>query len=426
MYIKKFVDNYPRENTAATYRGGIYNFFDSIYGRVRAGRKVAKEEIGEYERLAKRYFSEERDHLKDMMAFIAAMHDKAPIGARAQINGVIEFLSYNDVDFTQKQRKNLSKKMPKGKTGRTAEKDIDVPMLRKILTHMDLKGKAVTLVLASSGMRPDEPFNVFLSDVDLDAAPAEIVVSGETSKEGDTRRVFISSEATEVLREWLKVRTRYLQSAKNRNIGLVKNGIIAKEKTVEDERLFPFTLENYREGWNTALKKAGLEKKDNRTGWSQIRVHGLRKFFRSQLALTCPLDIVESLMGHEGYLTEAYRRYTTKQMGEYYLKAEHHVTVMGSGDIREIQDKLQDTHAAVEGYKTIISRQAEEMVELRQRFESMKSDIEKLQPLINSMKRIDADPKTRGIVLLKDGDNFKVLVGFIGEEKIEGKTQNRK
>ena len=28
-------------------------------------------------------------------------------------------------------------------------------------------------------------------------------------------------------------------------------------------------------------------------------------------------------MGHEGYLTDAYRRYTNKQMGEYYLKYEH-------------------------------------------------------------------------------------------------------
>jgi integrase len=386
MYIKKFLGNYTKENTVATYRGGIFNFFDSIYGRVRSGRKATKNEIAEYERMAECYFSEERDHFKDMLSFIAAMHDKAPIGARAQINGVIEFLSYHDVEFTLKQRKNLSKKMPKGKTSRTAEKDIDVVMLRRILTHMDLKGKAVTLVLASSGMRPEEPFNVLLSDVDLESAPTELVVRGETSKEGDTRRVFVSSEATEVLLEWLKVRERYLQSAKNRNTGLVKKGI-GKEKSVRDQRLFPFTLENYREGWNTALKKAGLLIKDNSTGRSQIRVHGLRKFFRSQLALSCPLDIVEALMGHEGYLTEAYRRYSTKQMGEYYLKAEHHITVMGSGDIREFQDRLQDTQAAVKGYKDIITEQAEEMVDIRRKMEERNGEIAKLREEMETMKR---------------------------------------
>ena len=98
-------------------------------------------------------------------------------------------------------QKNLSNKMPKGKTAQTAEQDINVEMLRKILSHMDLKSKAITLVLASSGMRPEEPFNVVLSDVVLSATPAEIVVRGETSKEGDTRSVFVSGEATEVLRE---------------------------------------------------------------------------------------------------------------------------------------------------------------------------------------------------------------------------------
>jgi len=61
-------------------------------------------------------------------------------------------------------------------------------------------------------------------------------------------------------------------------------------------------------------------------------------------------------------------------MGEYYLKAEHHVTVMGSGDIREIQDCLLDTRAAVKGYKDIITEQAEEIADLKRRMEAMEED----------------------------------------------------
>jgi integrase len=67
-------------------------------------------------------------------------------------------------------------------------------------------------------------------------------------------------------------------------------------------------------------------------GRLQYRIHGLRKFFRSQLALSCPVDIVEALMGHEGYLTDAYRRYSRKQMAEYYLKAEQHAGKTPSRD----------------------------------------------------------------------------------------------
>ncbi len=38
--------------------------------------------------------------------------------------------------------------------------------------------------------------------------------------------------------------------------------------------------------------------------------------------LAIPVDIVETLMGHEGYLTGD-RRYSEKELGEYYSKGEH-------------------------------------------------------------------------------------------------------
>jgi integrase len=73
-------------------------------------------------------------------------------------------------------------------------------------------------------MRIGEVVRVKLSDVDLSPRPAEIVVRGEYAKTGDTRTVFISSEAKEALTEWLKVRDKYLIAAQNRNKGLVAKG----------------------------------------------------------------------------------------------------------------------------------------------------------------------------------------------------------
>jgi len=307
MKIRQFLDLHPKRNTKGVYRAGIFDFFDFIYGRVRKGKKATKKEMEEYERLADKYFEEERDHFDDLLKFIAHMNGGPPIGQKAKIAGVKEFLSYYGVEFTQRQLKQLSTKMPKGKTARTAEKDVDTDTLRKILAHADLKLKALVLTLASSGMRIGEALQIKLEDVDLSKTPAEIVVRGEYTKSGDTRTVFISREAKEALKEWLKIRENYLKSAKNRNKGLVDKAE-AKEKPIEDNRLFPFSDRNVREMWERALKKAGLRNKDNSTGRSQIRIHALRKFFRSQLALACPVDIVEALMGHEGYLTEAYRR----------------------------------------------------------------------------------------------------------------------
>ena len=172
-----------------------------------------------------------------------------------------------------------------------------------------------------------------------------------------------------------------MSAAEHKNKGVIDKGH-AKVKPRHDTRLFPFSDRNVRENWDNALKKAGLWNVDKSTGRTQLRVRALRKFFRSQLALTCPLDIVEALMGHEGYLTEAYRRYTKKQMAKYYLKAEQHVTIFGAGDLREIQERLQETRVTVKGYQDIVTDQAEEIAALQEQYETHSGKITQLEKLL--------------------------------------------
>ncbi|MCZ7401225.1 MAG: hypothetical protein O8C61_03285 [Candidatus Methanoperedens sp.] len=117
------------------------------------------------------------------------------------------------------------------------------------------------------------------------------------------------------------------------------NGI-AKTKMVKDDRVFPFTQGTAEQMWNNALVNSGLLSVDKGTNRKQLRMHQLRKFFRSQLALGCPVDIVEALMGHEGYLTEAYRRYTKAQMAEYYQKNEHHITLAQNQSVEAIKKEI--------------------------------------------------------------------------------------
>jgi hypothetical protein len=47
----------------------------------------------------------------------------------------------------------------------------------------------------------------------------------------------------------------------------------------------------------------------------------LCKFFKTRLgAAGIQIDVVESLMDHEGYLTEGYRLYSLEDLQKYYLK----------------------------------------------------------------------------------------------------------
>lgn len=396
MKIKDFLERYPKRSTRDVYRAGIYDFLDSVYGRVRKGQRATEEERAEYERLADQYFNEQRDRFEDMVRFAAYMQDKPPLGARAKIGGARELLIHYDVEFTAKQLKRLSMKLPKGKTARTAEKDLDKEVLKRILMHLDVKGRACVLTLASSGIRIGVLMRIRLSDVDLSTTPAEMVIRGEHTKTGDQRTVFISSEAKEALEGWLKVRDNFLSSAENKNRGLVAKAN-ARPKPRNDDRLFPYSERNLREAWDNALKKAELWNKDGTTGRNQVRIHAFRRFFRSQLALSCPYDIVEALVGHEGYLTEAYRRYPKKQMAEYYLKAEHHVTVQGAGDLLEVREQLKDTRATVKGYKDLSEEQTEEIQMLRQRVEELEAKANAAD--LKKLKEGLQDPEVQALLL---------------------------
>ncbi len=148
-------------------------------------------------------------------------------------------------------------------------------------------------------MRIWECLQLKLSDLD-EGSPYRIKIKGEYSKSGNSRITFISKEAVLFLNEWMKVREDYLKSA----IG--KSHLYAKNK--EDERIFPFEENNAYFIWDNALNKAGYMKKDPQTNRTTLHIHTLRKFFRTRLGAVIPVDIVETLMGHEGYLTEVYRK----------------------------------------------------------------------------------------------------------------------
>jgi len=234
--------------------------------------------------------------------------------------------------------KTIKQKLPKTTKALTKDEELDKEMIRRILEYVDIRLRAIILVLASSGMRIGELLQIRLSDLDLSKDPPEITIRGSYTKSDETRTVFISQEAKKTLEEWLNIRDKYLERAKGR--AKVFGG---KKEEDNDDRLFPFRYVLIEEAFINAVKKAGLFEKDPITGRATIHLHSFRKFFRSaMLDVGMPLDIVEALMGHSGYLTEAYRRYTHKQIADWYKKCEHAVTIYGSPEIEKMKKQLEE------------------------------------------------------------------------------------
>ncbi len=336
--ITQFGELYSVSSTRMAYKSALYAFLKYIYQIEKAGYRVTNDEKKILNDLATRYFTEKRDYTEDIIKFAVANSDKPPKTVKMYIAAIKEFLGYNDVEFTQRQIKQIRLKLPKG-SARSIEKDMDTSTVNQILAHFDVKGKALILSLASSGMRIGEALSITFDDVDLKSDPVIISIRQEYTKSAEQRYTFISKEAKNVLNEWLKVREAYLQSAQNKNKGLVGIGQ-AKPKKINDNRIFPFSDSTVSQMWENALRNAHLLSVDKSTNRKQLRIHQLRKYFRSQLALGCPVDIVEALMGHEGYLTDAYRRYTRSQMAEYYKKNEHHITLAQNRPLEEVKKEI--------------------------------------------------------------------------------------
>ncbi len=344
--LSEFLSLYSKPKTRRVYASALYTFSEFILKIKRKNRKITPDEVIMFDKAISKYMQEpageEHSYFDDLLKFAAYMNSsgRPPKTAKAYISAIKEFFGYNEIELTQRQIKTIRLKLPKG-NARTVKNDIDSTVIRKISEHTDVKGRALFFMLKGTGMRLGEALSITLDELDLNSSPACITIRGEHAKNGQQRIAFIDREAKEILNEWLKIREKYLVEAVNKNNGLVKNGV-SKPKSADDNRLFPFSDSVAEQMWTTAITNAGLLSIDKVTNRKQLRIHDLRMFYRSQLALGCPVDIVEELMGHDGYLTDAYRRYTKAQMAEHYLKHQHLLYIQMPKDIQRIESEFKD------------------------------------------------------------------------------------
>jgi integrase len=255
--------------------------------------------------------------------------------------------------------------------------------MTQILSHLSFHNKTVALVLTSSGMRPAEPFALRLDQVEerLNQRPMRIDLEASQTKTAEDRYVFISDEARGALIEWMKYRPQFIKSIENKAKGL------NKKKDLSD-RVFPFTLSNFRTSWNNALKKAGLYKLSQKTKKKRVTIPPkiLRKFFRTSGNWSNP-EIAEFLMGHIGGksgqinrngnndLVKVYARYqdTPELVKEVYLEAEPNLTILGN------VPEIFELRGQVEELNEVAQTKGEEIIEKSSLVIYMRRDIEQLK-----------------------------------------------
>ena len=257
------------------------------------------------------YVTQDRDFLKEFKAFISSL-DAPPKTVSLYTTVVKLFLREQKVlKMTEEEWRRIRKRQEIVNVPVTQDRSPTKAELRIILNSLSLKGRALVLFLSSSGARIGETLQLKPEDLDLESDPPKANIRSSTTKgKRGGRTVRMSYEARDAIRDWLQVKSSLLK----------KNGIPFSEELV-----FPFTSQIARNIWIRAITKTKLNQQDQETNRYLLHIHGLRKYFRTNIGLD--FDLTNALMGHYAYLDESYRRLKESDIDSAYLSAMKNVSV---------------------------------------------------------------------------------------------------
>jgi len=346
-----WLSSYPQQKTRHAYHNGTRAFLQTVYDSSEKAEALALRYIGEIKK---------RSPVRDLEVFLNAYSTKPPKSVRLYLVATRQFLSYCcNYEVSSKDTKALRRKI-KGSRARTQEEILTKDVIRTILLHSDIRLKALILFLVSSGIRVGEALKLRMNDIRFQTTPVQVYVRGENAKEGDAYSSFISAEAKDALLEWFKVRGNFITGTAYR-IHNLKNGRKVHPWRVNvtpptEDAVFPFSYVAAGAAFRNALQAAGLHSKDKSTGISTIHIHMLRKYFLSQIKTKIPSEVAEALVGHSGYLSDAYRRYSTQQLMEFYQRGESALFILQ--DTAKIEQLTNEMDIRTKQYDEIVRANA--------------------------------------------------------------------
>lgn len=358
--VSKFLRNLKTEHTRKNYVGGLKKFFgyledpgETIKRPREAWTRNDDDMIASWDELGIEYLTlirnGDRSAADDLVDFIGAMTREgfAPSTVHSSRAAVAGFFESNGVELSRLEERVIRKRLPKAATV-AKERPITMEILRKFLPYMRVPYQAVALVMLATGARADEVLQLRDRDLDLEAVPARVDFRRETTKTKKARFSFLTPEAVGAVRTWIQIRSEYLETARARARSLHPDGFARERK--QDDDLFPFEETVYLKNWRNALTKAGLYERCEETGRATIHPHGLRKYFRTYFGAAAGVDVAETLMGHQGYLTGAYVRLTEQDLAAAYAANVYVLTISqgGSGDLVRKMADLQARNEALE------------------------------------------------------------------------------
>lgn len=226
------------------------------------------------------------------------------------------------------------------------DKPISLEHLQKMMDLTDERGKAFISVMVSTGMRCGECAQLKIKDWD---GGDTITIPGAIAKNGRGGKVYLTDEAQEYLKIWVRNREAWLL----RNSGHTAD--IFQVHVGKGDRLFASGYS----GLNGMFRRL-YEKIDGEWGTYRRKItpHSLRKYFRTQAAAGgLHIDIVEKLMRHSGYLSGSYvrldddevrKQFHEKEAALFITRVDHRIQGSKLDALQQANKALQERLQQVE------------------------------------------------------------------------------
>lgn len=216
-------------------------------------------------------------------------------------------------------------------------------LLLRLLRNIPPRLQTVILVLSSSGMRIGELVQLKLSDINFTTTPTTIRLRAQITKTRNSRETFITSEATNSLKDYLARTWKWNEGKDNSHLDdltVFGRGYSSYRKT-KDTFSQPSHLNA--EGvlmkqLRNSIKKIPDLNKTNLNGIRVIHFHALRKFFRTTVGNASGRDFAEALIGHKFYMSTYYQLNDEKKR-EMYLEVESYLTI---SDFKTVEKNIKN------------------------------------------------------------------------------------
>lgn len=228
----------------------------------------------------------------------------------------------------------------------TREEALTKEILVRLLRNLSPKIQTAVLVAIASGMRVGEIVQLRISDINFGSKPTKVRIRAETTKTREEREAFLTDEASNSLKDYLKRHYGWKEGTSNEHLQdqviFGRTSFMVRPERKDDDDLktgyYSRTGNLLQKLLTTQISKIPELSKINGNGRKVIHFHAFRKYFRTVVGNACGRDFAEAMIGHKFYLS-TYYNLSEAQKKELYLKAEPYLTI---SDYTKIEQTIQD------------------------------------------------------------------------------------